>query len=383
MKIGLVCPYDFFRHGAVQKLISLLDEELTERGHDVRIITPRPQGYEGEPPARTIFVGRSTKWNTPLNTTLEVGANFIPSGLEEMLESEQFDLINVHEPEVPVLGAQIAARAKCPIIATFHATVPETAVGKTIEMFRIPFSRSLFRKIAAMTAVSDSAARFVREWSGQDIAIVPNYIDLKMYRDSRQYKRDENTVLYLGRLEKRKGVKYLLKAFAELAEKDPKVKLVIAGDGSERDKLEDWVLSNEVPRVEFLGAVTEEEKVKLLKKAAVYCSPAIYGESFGVVLLEAMAAGTPTVAGDNPGYACVMKDRGLLSLVNPKDTGDFARRLKLFLRDEEVRQVWLDWASEYVEDFDSDKIISQYEAVYKKVLKQSKASTKQIEESRI
>src|SRR5690554_5582267 len=98
MKIGLVCPYDFFRHGAVQKLISLLDEELTERGHDVRIITPRPQGYEGEPPARTIFVGRSTKWNTPLNTTLEVGANFIPSGLEEMLESEQFDLINVHEP---------------------------------------------------------------------------------------------------------------------------------------------------------------------------------------------------------------------------------------------------------------------------------------------
>lgn len=374
MKIGLVCPYDFFRHGAVQKLITLLDEELTSRGHDVRIITPRPQGYEGDPPARTIFVGRSTKWNTPLNTTLEVGASFVPNGLEEMLEIEQFDIINVHEPEVPVLGAQIAARADCPIIATFHATVPETAVGKTIEMFRIPFSRSLFRKIAAMTAVSDSAARFVRDWSGQDIQIVPNYIDLKLYQGKKEYKRDPNTILYLGRLEKRKGVKYLLKSFAELAERDPKVKLVIAGDGSERDRLEDWVLDNEVPRVKFLGAVTEAKKIELLKKAAVFCSPAIFGESFGVVLLEAMAAGTPTVAGDNAGYACVMKDRGLLSLVNPKDTDDFTRRLELFLRDQGVRDVWLDWANEYVKQFDSDKIINEYEAVYKKVVRENSRS---------
>lgn len=370
MKIGLVCPYDFFRHGAVQKLITLLDEELTSRGHDVRIITPRPQGYEGDPPARTIFVGRSTKWNTPLNTTLEVGASFVPNGLEEMLESEQFDIINVHEPEVPVLGAQIAARADCPIVATFHATVPETAVGKTIEMFRIPFSRSLFRKIAAMTAVSDSAARFVRDWSGQDIRIVPNYIDLKLYQETKEFKRDPNTILYLGRLEKRKGVKYLLKAFAELAEHDSKVKLVIAGDGSERERLEDWVLDNEVPRVKFLGAVSEKKKIELLKKAAVFCSPAIFGESFGVVLLEAMAAGTPTVAGDNAGYACVMKDRGLLSLVNPKDTNDFSRRLKLFLRDQDVRDVWIEWANEYVKQFDSDKVIDQYEDVYKKVVRQ-------------
>jgi len=369
MKIGLVCPYDFFRHGAVQKLIQVLDAELTSRGHDVRIITPRPQGYDGEPPSRTLFVGRSTKWNTPLNTTLEVGANFIPSDLEEMLEAEKFDIINVHEPEVPVLGAQIAARASCPIVATFHATVPDNTVGKTIELFRIPYARSIFKNLAAMTAVSDSAARFVREWSGQEITIVPNYIDLHVYQDTDEIKRDPHTILYLGRLEKRKGVKYLLKSFAVLAERDSKVKLIIAGDGSEREKLEDYVVSHEIPRVSFLGAVTEKQKVKLLKQAAVYCSPAIYGESFGVVLLEAMAAGTPTVAGDNPGYACVMKDRGLLSLVNPKDTDDFARRLELFLRDQDVRKVWLDWAQDYVQEFDSEKIINQYEDVYKKVLK--------------
>lgn len=372
MKIGLVCPYDFFRHGAVQKLITLLDQELTERGHDVRIITPRPQGYDGDPPERTIFIGRSTKWNTPINTTLEVGMSFEPSGLEEMLEAEHFDLINVHEPEVPVLGAQIAARATAPIVATFHATHPDNTVGKTIELFRIPYARSIFKNLAGMTAVSDSAARFVRDWSGQEITIVPNYIDLEMFRGGKAYKRDKNTIVYLGRLEKRKGVKYLLKAFAELAQHDETVRLVIAGDGSEREKLEDWVYSNEVPRVSFLGAVSEEEKVALLKKAAVFCSPAIYGESFGVVLLEAMAAGAPTVAGDNAGYKCVMKERGLLSLVNPKDTSDFARRLEVFLRDEELRSTWLDWANDYVEQFDSAKVIDQYEAVYKKVVRAHK-----------
>jgi phosphatidyl-myo-inositol alpha-mannosyltransferase len=370
LKIGLVCPYDFFRHGAVQKLVQLLDKELTERGHDVRIITPRPRNYKGDPPPRTIFVGQSAKWNTPINTTLEVGISFETDGLEDMLNDEHFDIIHVHEPEVPVLGAQIAARANCPIVATFHATFPETPVGRTIELFRIPFARSIFKNIAAMTAVSDTAARFVREWSDRPITLVPNYVDLAYYgKKPRNVKRDDHTILYIGRLEKRKGVKHLLQAFAELAERDDKVKLVIAGDGSERFRLESWVEDHAVPRVAFLGAVDEDTKLRLLHESALFCSPAVFGESFGVVLLEAMAAGTPIVAGDNPGYACVMKERGLLSLVNPHDTHDFARRLELLLYDAQLRELWLNWAAEYVKRFDSKPVIDQYEAVYHDVSK--------------
>lgn len=94
------------------------------------------------------------------------------------------------------------------------------------------------------------------------------------------------------------------------------------------------------------------------------------------MLLEAMAAGAPVVAGDNAGYACVMKDRGLISLTNPKDINDFSRRLESFLRDEELRKIWLEWAEKYVEEFDSGKIISQYENVYKQVLKKSRATVK-------
>ena len=374
MKIGLVCPYDFFRHGAVQKLVQQLDKELVVRGHDVRIITPRPRSYKGEVPERMIFVGQSAKWNTPLNTTNEFGMTLELSELEDMLKDEHFDLLNVHEPEIPILGAQIAARADCPIVATFHATVPETAVGKVTELIRIPYARSIFKNLAAMTAVSDSAARFIREWAELPVTIVPNYVDIPYYNKAPAGTiRDQHKILYIGRLEKRKGVKYLLHAFKELAERDSKVTLTIAGDGGDRDKLEQWVSDNDVPRVTFLGNVDEATKLRLLHEAWLFCSPAIYGESFGIVLLEAMAAHVPTVAGDNPGYACVMKERGLLSLVNVKETEEFTRRLELLMHDDAMRKLWLDWADEEIKQYDLKTVIDQYEAVYKDALK---ASTK-------
>lgn len=377
MKIGLVCPYNFFRHGAVQKLIESLDAELTRRGHEVRIITPRPRSYKGEAPERMIFVGQSAKWVTPLKTINEIGASFETDEMDEMFEAEKFDLLHVHEPEIPVLGAQIAARANCPIVATFHATMPDTTVSKLIELLRIPYAKSIFKKIAYMTAVSDTAARFVDEWSVLPVEIVPNYIDIKYFKYAPEgVKRDDKTILFLGRLEKRKGARYLIKAFAELAQHDKNVKLVIAGDGSEREKLESWVENNNVPRVTFLGAVSEAKKLKLLHQAALFCSPAIYGESFGIVLLEAMASGLPTVAGDNPGYACVMKDRGLLSLVNVKDTSEFARRLDLMLHDQAMRKLWLDWAKEEIKQYELRHVIDMYEAVYKKALKVKKRQKK-------
>ncbi len=372
MKIGLVCPYDFFRHGAVQKLVEVLDGELVRRGHDVRIITPRPRNYRGKTPARVIFVGQSAKWVTPLKTINEIGLTLERSIMDDMFDEEQFDILHVHEPEIPILGAQIAARATCPIIATFHATMPDTAMSKVIELFRIPYARSIFKNLAAMTAVSDTAARFVREWSGQEVHIVPNYIDLSHYQATPPLLREPETILYIGRLEKRKGVKYLLQAFKDLTDRHPTARLLVAGDGSERQRLEEWVQNHDVPHVDFLGAVSEKKKLQLLKSSTVFCSPAIYGESFGVVLLEAMAAGTPTVAGDNPGYACVMKERGLLSLVNPKDTNDFSRRLELFIYDKDVRRSWLEWADKYIKQFDSKPVIDQYEALYKKVVRGSR-----------
>ena len=198
---------------------------------------------------------------------------------------------------------------------------------------------------------------------------MPNGIDLNKYQPVPVRAVPKHpTVMYLGRLEKRKGVKYLLKAYALYADRHPGAKLVIAGDGPDRTKLEQYVQEESIPNVEFLGYITEKQKQQLLAKTDLFCSPALYGESFGIVLLEAMAKGIVTLAGDNPGYAAVMKGRGALSLVNPEDVDQFARRMELLLSDEATRQLWREWALEYVKQFDYPKIVDHYIKVYKQAI---------------
>jgi len=123
--------------------------------------------------------------------------------------------------------------------------------------------------------------------------------------------------------------------------------------------------------VHFLGFIDEAQKKELLHTSDLFCSPAIFGESFGIVLLEAMASGLVTVAGDNPGYESVMQGLGKLSLINPKDTSLFAHRLQLLLFDEDLRALWKKWAKDYVRQFDYPKVVDRYEAVYETVLSQA------------
>lgn len=372
MKIGIVCPYDMVRGGGVQEHVLAQAKELTRRGHKVKILTPKPRkqattAIEG---VDLVLVGSSTMVKTPVKTSLELGASFKPDQVDEILAQEKFDLLHIHEPEVPMLGAQIVAKATCPVVATFHAIHPETPMGRTIEKFRIPYSRSILTRITAMTAVSEAAAGFVRERTGQAVTIIPNGVDLKKYHfkplDPLPAKK---VLLYVGRLEKRKGVIHLLKAYNRLTQQRDDVELVLAGQGPQRTSLEEYVSSNRIPRVSFLGFVDEATKLRLLHQAALFISPAIYGESFGIVLLEAMASGTVIVAADNVGYAGVLTGTGQVSLVNPKDSQEFARRIDMLLQDHGLRSLWLDWAKERVGQYDYPKIVDEYLALYKRVLK--------------
>ena len=176
--------------------------------------------------------------------------------------------------------------------------------------------------------------------------------------------------MYVGRLETRKGVKYLLKAFAILSSKYPDVNLIIAGDGPNRDKLKQLSSELGLKNVSFLGYIDDEKKLELLSHADLFCSPALFGESFGIVLLEAMASGTVTVAGSNSGYIDVMKDLGTVSIVDPQQTEEFARRLELLLFQEDIRSLWKKWAKDYVKQFSYPNVIDQYETLYKRSLKE-------------
>jgi phosphatidylinositol alpha-mannosyltransferase len=230
-----------------------------------------------------------------------------------------------------------------------------------------PYTKSVLKYIHECTAVSEAAAEYVGTLTEKPIALIPNGIDLTRYKAPirRSDNRKQKTILYIGRLEQRKGVKHLLHAFKQVHAKDPSVSLIIAGDGPDRSKLELLAADLELQNVTFVGYITDKEKIHYLRTVDLYCSPALYGESFGIVLLEAMATGLVTVAGDNPGYASVMKGLGAISLVNPKHHAEFARRLSLLLHENDLRRLWREWALEQLRQYDYRTIVDQYEEIYK------------------
>lgn len=370
MKIGLVCPYDIYKGGGVQECVRAVQRELLARGHQAKIITPLPGGAVSGHLKNVLFIGYSRDIKSPLHTTSQISVNLNNDMVEEVLETEKFDILHFHEPWVPIVSRQILTRSSAKNVATFHAKLPETVMSRTIERVITPYTKSVIKYLDSLTAVSEAAASYVSSLTDEPITIIPNGINLDQYKRTKRkfQKNGSKHIVYIGRLEKRKGVKYLLLAFALLAENLSNVKLTIGGDGPDRLKLEQLAESLRLKNVHFTGYVSEQQKAKLYKSADVLCSPALYGESFGIVLLEALASGVPIVAGDNPGYLSVMKDRGRLSIVNPKDTAEFTRRLELFLTDEGVRKLWQEWAEEYVKQFTYPKVVDAYEKLYESLL---------------
>lgn len=353
-----------FKGGGVQEHVTAVQAELLRRGHTAIIITPQPRSHKGDAPEGMMFVGGSADLKS-LSTVVQVSVTASPEKVAAVLENEKFDVLHIHEPWVPIVSRQVLTRSTAANVCTFHARLPDNRVSKTIERVVKPYTKSIIKYIHGFTAVSDPAAQYLRHLADVDIHMIPNGIDLSKYHPNPAAHTTAPTIFFVGRLEKRKGVKYLLKAFKILQASLPDARLLIGGAGPDREKLEEYVEEESINNVEFLGYMTDEEKIATMQAADVFCSPAIYGESFGIVLLEAMACGKPIVAGANPGYVTVLKETGALGLVNPKDASDFARRLHIFLTDESIQKLWKTWAAEYVKQFDYRHIVDEYLAVYK------------------
>lgn len=366
MKIGLVCPYSLLKGGGVQECVLAMQAELTRRGHKAYIITPQPRDQSVALPNFVRALGRMADMKSPFHTTAQVSVSVDTKQVDQLLEHEQFDVLHFHEPWVPLLSRQILLRSQAKNIATFHAKLPDTVMSRTIERIITPYTGSVIKYFDALTAVSIPAATYIRSLTDAKVHIIPNGIDLAKYQPSvvnASKARSKKVILYVGRLEKRKGLSFLLKALAKMQTTKSRIIVNIAGEGPDRQKLEKQAKDLDLS-VNFLGRVDEKTKLKLLSQADVFCSPARFGESFGIVLLEAMAAGIPIVAGDNPGYVTVLKDTGRISLVNTQDTSEFARRLDLLLRDDELRLIWQNWAKVAVKQYDYSLIVDKYEALY-------------------
>lgn len=365
MKIGIVCPYHIFKPGGVLEHVQQQAEILRSRGHEVNVITPRPLGHSGKSaPEGVIFMGGSARIKTPSATSSDVSIMIDNDALDEEL-SKGYDVIHVHEPAVPFIGRQILPKVDCLRVGTFHAALAGNVIGKTlISSYRIYF-KTILPYLDAITAVSPAAVGYIGNSIHQDeIQFIPNGINLKLYKN-KSVKRDSDMILFIGRLEKRKGTIYLIKAFAKLKESRPKSKLVICGDGPMRSTLEKYVKDHKIKGVKFRGFISDKVKLDLLSKCGLFTSPAIYGESFGIVLAEAMAMQAPIVCHVNEGYKWVMRETGRISLVDCMDADAYAERLSLLLDDEEIRDVWQKWASEYVKQFDYERVVDQYEKLYR------------------
>jgi phosphatidylinositol alpha-mannosyltransferase len=369
MKIGIVLPYDIFKGGGVRTYVLEIQAELKKRGHDAWVITPQPRGHYDKAPNGVLFVGGSADMKSPMATTVQVSASGDPDTIHDVLAEHNFDILHFHEPWVPILSRQMLARSNTINVATFHAKMPDTPVSKTMQKVITPYTKSILKYIDVMTVVSEPASEYIRQLTDQPLHIISNGVDLKKYKPKKHPKLPAPTILYVGRLEKRKGVKYLLRAFALVEHQVPDARLWIAGDGPDRKKLELLIEELGIKNVKFLGHISDEKKIELMQSVDVFCAPAIFGESFGIVLVEALACGAPVVAGANPGYASVLTGRGALGLVNPYDQVDFARRLVLHLQDPGIRAYWHEWSKEYVEQYDYRNIVDKYEALYKQALK--------------
>lgn len=279
--------------------------------------------------------------------------------------------MHFHEPWVPLLSRQILQLSTAVNIGTFHAKVPESIMSRSMIKAVSSYLKSVMKYLDVLTAVSSSGAEYASNLTDKPIVIIPNGIDLDKYTHQHLPEKsvdEAKTILYVGRLERRKGVKYLIKAFALLQTNNPNTKLLIAGDGPDKEKLQMLADDLGVKNIEFLGFVSEADKIRLLSEADLFCSPAVFGESFGIVLLEALATDTVIVAGNNSGYIDVMQETGAISIVDPHVSEEFARRLDLLLNDQKLRKLWIDWAKEYVQKFNYPQIIDTYEAMYKKSL---------------
>jgi phosphatidylinositol alpha-mannosyltransferase len=349
----MTCPYSLSRPGGVQGQVLGLARELRKLGVDVRILAP----CDGPPPDPSVIsVGPSVEWESNGSIAPIAPGRATARRTAEALRSLEPDVVHLHEPPVPgpCLSALIGFNG--PMVGTFHAS------GELQGKWLRPAVRSLMTRLTFRVAVSESARETAQvNWNGDDYIILWNGIEIDRIARAEPAPSTRPAVLFLGRHEPRKGLAVLLDAWRAV---DRDAVLWVVGTGPQTDELRAWG----VPSVEWLGSVTDEERNARLRGATVFCAPSIAAESFGVVLLEAMAAGTAIVASSIEGYQNVARaDRDAL-LVPPGDPGALRVALRRLLDDEAERTRLVESGRERAAQFSMRRLAERYLELYELAL---------------
>ena len=371
MKIALVCPYDWAKHGGVKAHVSALVTFLIAR-HDVRVFAPASAALSRHGADRVVqAVGRPM--SVPYNRSVAPVAlsPWVVRRTSRALHEFEPHVVHVHEPAAPMVAAAAAAFGPQPIVGTFHTWSNRDRAYRLVA----PVARRIAGRLDARIAVSPAAQQFAAQALHLPLGtfrLIPNGVPVASYAQAEPIPElvdpERPLLLFVGRLESRKGLDVLVRAFLRLRTTLPRVRLCVVGDGPERDRCQQMVPPSIRPDVLFVGAVSEEDKPRYHASADVFVAPNTGGESFGIVLLEAMAAGLPIVASDIPGFRTVMKDGRQGRMVPPANAFALADAIGTVLGNTRLASAMADEGRHTAAQYDWSVVGRRIEELYRHVL---------------
>ncbi|WP_336050835.1 glycosyltransferase family 4 protein [Streptomyces sp. CA2R101] len=362
MKIGIVCPYAWDVPGGVQFHIRDLADHLIRLGHEVSVLAPADD--ETPLPPYVVSAGRAVP--VPYNGSVaRLNFGFLSAArVRRWLQHGAFDVIHIHEPASPSLGLLACWAAQGPIVATFHTSNPRSRAM----IAAYPILQPALEKISARIAVSEYARRTLVEHLGGDAVVIPNGVDVGFFGSAEaKAEWQGRTIGFIGRIdEPRKGLPVLMKALPAILAEVPDARLLVAGRGDEEEAVA--ALPAEMrSRVEFLGMVSDEDKARLLRSVDLYVAPNTGGESFGIILVEAMSAGAPVLASDLDAFAQVLDQGEAGELFTNEDAEALAAAAVRLLGDPSRLAELRERGARHVRRFDWGTVGADILAVYETV----------------
>lgn len=367
MKIALVSAYDFAHPGGVTEHVRHLAAGLRRRGHEVTIMAPCSDRDFSDRDGEFIRVGRP--FPIPMHGSVAriTVSLHLTNRIKHLVRDGGFDVVHYHEPLMPVLPVTALRFSRTVNVGTFHAFA-RSNVGY---YYGKPLLKRYVRRLHARIAVSNPAREFVRHYFPGDYRVIPNGIDVQRFQNQPPYPemRDGRfNILFVGRLEYRKGLGYLLRAFERLKPQYPQLRLIIVGDGPLRRWYGNFIARKQLDDVVMAGYVPDSELPRYYASCDVFCTPATGDESFGIVLLEAMASGKPMVATSIDGFREVVTHGVEGLLVDPKSRRQLAYALQTLINNSDLRQQLGQAGLLKARQFDWERITDQVMDVYEQAI---------------
>ena len=367
MRIALVSPYDWSVPGGVNRHVTHLTANYMRQGHDVKVIAPTSKRLRSQPEWLEVIghagIGLPASGSV---ANISLSHDLAPR-VKQYLKRETFDVVHVHEPFMPILPFQFVRYSDAPVIATFHAA---RDTGSRIYAYSRVVIQPWWPRIEGRIAHSRAALKLIGKYFAGRYRIIPSGIDYAFFAAEvppmPKYMDDKRNILFVGRQEPRKGLPYLLEAFAALKKTEPRIRLIVVGpDGGLRQACLRYIQQNQVEDVVFTDYVPNEDLPRYYRSADVFCAPNTGHESLGLIILEAMAAGLPIVATRIQGFQDVLTEGVHGLMVPPRDSASMADALRRLLGDAAMREEMGRASSRHAQDYSwqevSGRVLNYYE----------------------